>query len=61
MSNNKKNQKDDSQRNKAKGRRDGAPAKQNNSGRERNVGHNKGEEHSVKPKGGAGNWGGKRR
>jgi hypothetical protein len=59
--NNSNKNKDDAQRNKAKGRRDGEPAQQNNAGRERNLGHKKGEEHSVKPKGGAGNWSGGRR
>jgi len=27
--------------------------------RERNIGHKNGEEHSIKKKGGSGNWGGK--
>lgn len=45
------------QANKAKGRRDGSEASQNNNGRERNVGHKNAEEHSIKPKGGSSNWG----
>lgn len=56
MSNKNKNKQNSEQRNKAKGRRDGSSATQNNSGRERNIGHKKGEEHSVKPKGGSSNW-----
>lgn len=45
------------QANKAKGRRDGSEASQNNNGRERNVGHKNAEEHSIKLKGGSSNWG----
>lgn len=62
MSNrNKKKEKYNSeQANKAKDRRDGSEAKQNNHGRERNIGHKDAEEHSKKPKGGSGNWSGKR-
>ena len=51
-----KNTKNDSQYNKARGRRDGSAGKPKDTNRERNIGHSKGEEHSVKPKGGAGNW-----
>jgi hypothetical protein len=42
--------------NRARGRRDGSAGKPSQSGsnRERNVGHKKSEEHSIKPKGNRG-------
>jgi hypothetical protein len=47
---------DDPQYNKARGRRDGEAGKssQQNTNRERNVGHSKSEEHNIKPKGNRG-------
>jgi hypothetical protein len=47
---------DDPQYNKSRGRRDGNEGKtsQENTNRERNVGHSKSEEHSIKSKGNKG-------
>lgn len=47
---------DDPQYNKSRGRRDGEAGKtsQQNTNRERNVGHEKSEEHNIKPKGNRG-------